>query len=151
MNPYEPPDVDIAMASAVGRTVEKWQWLDLRCLLVACLSILLGAVSWNAQPIIWGTAKFSPPFEWLVFSGFLTSCIDPRSPSINCAMIYFGGYILLFPFLPHDPYLVLPIVGIAVSTTCVVLGSLIPTFISYVFPIKNTAFRRWAGFRRSSV
>lgn len=120
-------------------------------MLAAFLSMLFGAAMWKTQALVCGTPIFEPSFfgmfGWLTFSGLVTGFIDPRSPWINCAMLYFGTYILALPFFPRDPLIPLALIlGGFTCAICVFIGSLIPTTIAYALPLRNLALRRWAGY-----
>jgi hypothetical protein len=150
-NPYDASATRQPVDDSSVAVVETRRWLDFRCILVAFLSMLFGAAVWKTQAIFCGTPVFEPSFLGMIgcltFSGLVTSCIDPRSPWVNCAMLYFGTYILALPFFPRDPLIPLALVlGAFTCAFCVFVGSLIPTTIAYVLPLRNVALRRWAGF-----
>ena len=150
-NPYDDSATRQPVDNSSATFVETRRWADIRCILVAFLSMLLGAATWKTQALVCGTPVFEPSFfglfGWLTFSSLITSCIDPRSPWINCALLYVGTYILALPFFPRDPLIPLALVlGVFTCTICVLVGSLIPTIIAYAAPLRNVALRRWAGY-----
>lgn len=106
---------------------------------------------WKVQSLVSGNAVFNPDFfvqlGWFVFAGLMTAMVDPRSPWINWLSLYFGTYILALPFFPQDPLIPLALIlGAILTGICVALGTLIPSTIAYVFPLRSATMRRWAGY-----
>lgn len=152
-NPYHPPETESNSNPAVAKTADKRRFLDIRCLAVSLLSVMLGAAMWKVQSYISGNAIFDPDFfamlGWFIFSGFVTGLIDPRSPWISWLSLYFGTYILALPFFPRDPLIPLALILGAIFTgICVVVGTLIPSTIAYLFPLTSPTLRRWAGYTK---
>ena len=106
---------------------------------------------WKVQSFASGNSTFEPDFfamlGWFTFCGLVTGLIDPRSPWINWLSLYFGAYILALPFFPRDPLIPLAlIVGAIFTGVCVSLGTLIPSTVAFVFPLRSAAMRTWAGY-----
>ncbi len=125
--------------------------LDGRCILVAILSLLLGTISWitlshiGEHPFL--MASLTEMLAWFVGAGFLTGCIDPRSPTINWLMVYAGTYLINLPFFPPDPlFSVGLIAGLFYCAFGVFAGTMIPSVVAYFFPLRGLAIRRWAGY-----
>lgn len=147
-NPYE--SVDASAPTLHGIPTAR-RWLDGRTILVAFLSMFLGAVSWFSLSQIGGhsllEATFFEMFFWFVGVGFLTGCIDPRNPWITWAMVYTGTYLLNLPLFPQDPLLIFGlIINIVYTGIGVLAGTLIPTLVAYTFPFRTASTRRWAGY-----
>lgn len=113
--------------------------------------MFLGVVAWFSLSVIFGhsllEATFFEMLFWFVGVGFVVGCIDPRSPWITWMMVYTGTYLLNLPLFPQDPLLILGLfVNVIYSGIGVMAGTMIPTLIAYVFPLRNASMRSWAGY-----
>ena len=147
-NPYESVD---ASAPILHQIPNARRWLDGRTILVALLSLFLGAVSWFCLSVVGGhsllEATLSEMFFWFVGVGFVTGCIDPRNPWITWAIVYTGTYLLNLPLFPQDPLLIFGLLINFVYTGIGVLaGTMVPTLVAYTFPFRTVPTRRWAGY-----
>ena len=147
-NPYESVDASAPILHHIPTTR---RWLDGRTILVALLSMFLGAVSWFSLSVIGGhsllDATFFEMLFWFVGVGFVTGCIDPRNPWISWAMVYTGTYLLNLPLFSADPLLILGLfINIFYTGIGVIAGTLVPTLVAYTFPFRTVSTRRWAGY-----
>ena len=60
--------------------------------------------------------------------------------------VYFGAYVLTWPFFPRDPLIFLGMIFGVVVTAASLFGALIPFVVATVVVNPASRWRRWAGY-----